>query len=124
VTNLTDHDPGSLRDAIATTLPGGTVDFQPGLSGTISLTTATLSIAHDVTIVGPGQGVITVSGSSTFRVFNISSGLSVTLSGLTIGGGAVTNDDGGGIWNAGSLVVNGCTINSNTSTNGKGGRHL
>src|SRR5215813_7532273 len=42
VTNLSDHDPGSLRDAIATTPNGGTVDFEPGLTGTIILTTGEL----------------------------------------------------------------------------------
>jgi hypothetical protein len=38
VTSLTDSGPGSLREAIAYTASGGTVDFQPGLRGTITLT--------------------------------------------------------------------------------------
>ena len=71
VTNLTDHDLGSLRDAIASTPSGGTVDFQAGLSGTIVLTTSELAIAKDLTISGPGADVITVSGNRAFRVFNI-----------------------------------------------------
>src|SRR5436309_16086934 len=38
VTTLSDGVPGSLRDALATTPAGGVVDFQPGLSGPITLT--------------------------------------------------------------------------------------
>ncbi len=34
MTNLNDAGSGSLRDAIASTPTGGTVDFQPGLTGT------------------------------------------------------------------------------------------
>src|SRR5215469_2866993 len=71
VTNLTDHDPGSLRDAIATTPAGGTVDFQAGLSGTITLATGQLAINKDLTIAGPGADVITVSGNHASRVFDI-----------------------------------------------------
>jgi hypothetical protein len=41
VTNLSDHDPGSLRDAIASTPAGGTVDFQRGLTGTITRRSST-----------------------------------------------------------------------------------
>src|SRR5262249_15453 len=38
VTNLNDAGAGSLRQAILDTPAGGTVDFQPGLAGTITLT--------------------------------------------------------------------------------------
>src|SRR5690348_9803265 len=53
VTNLDDIGPGSLRDAIAITPAGGTVDFQPGLAGTITLTNGALIIDHDLTVAGP-----------------------------------------------------------------------
>src|SRR5262249_20810660 len=78
VTNLRDHDPGSLRDAIATTPPGGTVDFQPGLSGTITLTSDTLAIVNDLTIAGPGSNVVTVSGIRAFQMFTIAPTITVT----------------------------------------------
>ena len=45
VTNLLDSGSGSLRDAIANTPVGGVVDFQPGLAGTITLTTGELTIS-------------------------------------------------------------------------------
>src|SRR5262249_11192475 len=71
VTNLSDHDPGSLRDAIASTPGGGTIDFQPGLSGTITLTTGGLALNKDVTITGPGADVVTVSGNHASSVLSV-----------------------------------------------------
>src|SRR6516162_9835034 len=103
VTNLSDHDPGSLRDAIATTPAGGTVDFQPGLTGTITLTSGQLGISEDLTIAGPGREVITVSGNNASRVFEVFGGTSVTLSGLTVTSGGMT----GRFFGGGILVDNG-----------------
>jgi hypothetical protein len=120
VTNLSDHDPGSLRDTIATTPDGGTVDFQPGLSGTITLTTGELDINKDLTIEGPGADVITVSGNYASRVLNTAN-LTVVISGLTIADGMVT-EGGGGIYNSGGkLIITGCTFSGNASCNAPGG---
>jgi predicted outer membrane repeat protein len=115
VTNLSDHDPGSLRDAIATTPVGGTVDFQPGLSGPITLTTGELGINKDVTIAGPGADVITVSGNHASRVFDVGDALTVNISGLTISDGSVNNANGGGIDNQGTLTVTNSTLSGNSA---------
>lgn len=123
VTNLTDHDPGSLRDAIATTPAGGTVDFEPRLSGTITLTSGTLAITKDLTIAlglfltGP----LTVSGNHTFQVFNIAADTTVTISGLTVADG-VSGGQGGGIYNAGTLTLEKIVLLGNTANaTGEGG---
>src|SRR5262249_52405463 len=114
VTNLTDHDPGSLRDAIAITSSGGVVDFRPGLTGTIPLTTGELVIAKDLTITGPGAEMITVSGNDALRVFNIAPTFTAAISGLTISNGRGT-PDGGGILSAGTVTITGCTFRGNLS---------
>jgi hypothetical protein len=114
VTNLADAGPGSLRDALSTTPGGGTVDFLPGLSGTIALTSAGLTISQDVDIAGPGAGRIIVSGDHRFRVFDINPGVTATITGLTIAGGRVTNDDGGGIRNAGTLHLSETVLTGNS----------
>jgi hypothetical protein len=116
VTNLTDHDPGSLRDAIAATPTGGTVEFQPGLSGTIILTSGTLAIAQDITIAGPGSGVITISGNNQFQVFDIAPEVSARIAGLAIANGLNPGGDGNGISNSGTLAISACAISSNGST--------
>src|SRR5262249_58695689 len=105
------------RDAIATTPAGGTVDFQAGLSGIITLTTGELAINQDLTIAGPGADVITVSGTNVSRVFDIGVTFTVDISGLTIADGSVTglNSKGGGIYNQGTLTVTDCTLSGNSA---------
>jgi hypothetical protein len=146
VTNLSDHDPGSLRDAIATTPDGGTVDFQPGLTGTITLTSGELAINKDLTIEGPGADVITVSGNNASQVFDrvfYIGNFTVAISGLTIAkgmqgyGGGIANsgtltitastfsgnsasESGGGIINAATLIITGCTFSANTAVDESG----
>jgi predicted outer membrane repeat protein len=118
--NLNDAGMGSLRDAIAITPSGGTVDFQPGLTGTITLTTGELAINQDLSISGPGADVITVSGNNASRVFDLTgSGVAVTLAGLTIANGRA--DQGGGIQNSGTLTVSNCTVTGNTAGTDGGG---
>jgi hypothetical protein len=117
VTNLLDAGPGTLRQAILDTPPGGTVDFQADLSGTITLTSGELSIAKDLTIAGPGANVITVSGNGASRVFDITGAFAVAITGLTIGDGQVVgvNAAGGGINNAGMLTITACLFMDNAA---------
>jgi len=119
VTNLNDSGPGSLRDAIFSTPPGGTVDFQPGLNGTIPLA-STLPIAKNLTIRGESQDTpqdpfgpgIKISGNQHFQVFNIAAGYTVVISGLVIENGFSNNDGytGGNIQNAGDLTLRNCYV--------------
>ena len=100
VTNLDADGPGSLRDAIENTTDA-TVDFAPGLTGTITLTNASgddIDIDRSLTINGPGADVITVSGNDETRIFDIASksqtAEDVVISGLTLTQG---NEPGGAI---------------------------
>src|SRR5262245_64683427 len=66
VLNLADSGPGSLRAAVlvANTSPGADViDFAPGLTGTIALTSGQLNITDALTIDGSGARVLAVSGN-------------------------------------------------------------
>ena len=124
VTNTMDNMPGqplidgSLRQAIAlsNSTPGpNEVDFAPGLSGTIGLTSGQLQITNDVRIVGPGADVLSVSGNNASRVFDVDSGTTATFSGLTINGGSAT--EGGGVLNQGNLTITASAISDNTANN-------
>jgi hypothetical protein len=118
VTNLMDSGPGSLRQAIIDTPAGGTVDFQDGLSGTITLTSAPLTINKILTIEGPGASVITVSGNHARQVFVIPSPFTVAMSGLTIANGNAGNaGNGSGISNGGALTITNCTLSGNSAAN-------
>src|SRR5262249_22149369 len=52
-----------------------------------------------LTIDGPGAGRLTVSGNQASRVFDVQTGATATLAGLTIADGLVVADGGGGIAN-------------------------
>jgi hypothetical protein len=118
VTNTNDSGPGSLRQAIANAAPGETIDFAGSVSGTITLTTGQLTIDKNLTIQGPGANRLTVSGNNSTRVFIVASGTpSITLSGLTIAHGRVTDGAGGAIFDSGTglLTISKCVVSGNAA---------
>jgi predicted outer membrane repeat protein len=117
VTNLNDAGGGSLRQAILdsnsdTTSGVNEIDFSAGLSGTITLTSGELIVSNGVSIVGPGQDSLSVSGNGYRRVFVIGSGVTASLSGMTISGGSA--QFGGGIYNNGTLAIDASTLSGNS----------
>jgi hypothetical protein len=92
VTNLNDAGPGSLRQAIidANADPSGdTIVFQPGLRGTILLTSGQLIVTGSVAITGPGSGLLDITVNGPFRLFQLGTGTvqHYELSGVTLLGG-------------------------------------
>src|SRR4051812_8520218 len=73
VMNLADNGTGSLRAQVAAATSGDTIDFTTGLTGTITLTSGEIAFSKNLTIQGPGSGVLSVSGNNASRIFNISS---------------------------------------------------
>jgi hypothetical protein len=118
VTDLADDGPGSLRAAVTQAAVGDTIDFAPGLSGTILLTSGELAINQSLSIAGPGSDQIAVSGGATTRVFEVGAGAAVAIGGLTITGGHVaapgfSTGVGAGVANYGSLTLTDCDIVDN-----------
>src|SRR5262249_7691390 len=100
VAHLADSGPGSLRPAVldANANPGfDLIVFAPAAHGTIGLTTGQLSITDDLGVVGPGADQLAVSGNHQSRIFSISGGATVAITGLTIRDGLSVGSDGGGI---------------------------
>jgi hypothetical protein len=119
VTNTNDSGPGSLRQALADANDGDMIEF--AVTGTIGLTSGELLVAKNITISGPGAENLAVNGNNQSRVFHIASGETVTISGLTITNGHVS-DSGGGIYNDHAvLILNDCTISDNSATGNLGG---
>jgi hypothetical protein len=125
VTNANDSGSGSLRAAIlcanAYTDPDGSViEFAPSMDNqTITLaSTLELSETHGPEIIDGSGANVTVSGGGSVRVFRVDSGVSATMRGLTVSGGMVTASDpnGGGLDNAGSLILDHCTISGNDNS--------
>jgi hypothetical protein len=128
VTNLNDSGAGSLRDAIAAANnspdPVNTIDFAPGVHGTIGLATALPDLAQNVSLEGPGAESLivtrsTAAGTPAFGIFTVGPGVQATLSGLTICHGSAA--DGGGIDNQGSLVLRDSIVCLSTASDRGGG---
>ena len=94
---------------------GDTINFDPSVN-IVTLTTAELVIAKSITISASPQ-MVTVQRASQapqFRIFHVMPGHSVEINGLTISGGHITDDNGGGILNDNStLTIAHCTVNGN-----------
>lgn len=126
VTNNSDSGVGSLRQAVADANPGDVITFASQVSGTITLNSGQLVINKSLTITGPGAANLAISGNNASRVISITTGVNVTLLGLTIYGGnpgfAGTFYElvGGGISNSGTLTLTHVTLTGNTSPNGGG----
>ncbi|HEY0320623.1 MAG TPA: Ig-like domain repeat protein, partial [Pyrinomonadaceae bacterium] len=119
-------DPGignndcTLREAInAANLDAGleTITFAPALTSggpaTITLDGlgALANIAGDLTITGPTNNRLTISGNNTSRVFTIDPTFNVAISNLTIANGR--DGFGGGIYSEGNLTITNSTLTNN-----------
>ena len=115
VTNLNDSGTGSLRQAIdnANTTPGSdTINFSTG--GTITLTSGQITVTDTLIINGPGAGALAISGNHASRIFSIASGVTVTISGLSLLNG-YDPSAGGAIGNAGNLTIDSSTLANNAA---------
>ena len=130
VTNLDDAGAGSLRQAVidADAAAGGDiVNFQQGLSGTITLTTGEIDThsanSDALEIRGPGPSVITVSGNDSSRIFytHVDETAPVVISGLTLTDGNAGGSDGGAVYLRDSVVeLHDLRITSSTGDTGGG----
>ncbi|MBK9315429.1 MAG: hypothetical protein IPM55_14490 [Acidobacteria bacterium] len=136
VQNTGDSGPGSLREAISLATPGDTIEFGPTVLsiGSIQLTSGELLINKDLTIHGPGSGMLTiqrVNGTGDYSIFTITGGATVTIEGLTITNGRAIDstgtipekNDGGGIniINGGNLTLIDCIVTANYAISSGGG---
>ncbi len=113
VTSPNDSGSGSLRETIALANAGDTIEFSPYLVGSIALTGGPIAITQYLNFQGPGANNLAIYGNMNSRVFQVGAGVTASISGLTIEGGV--SGSGGGISNAGTLFLTGCTVSGNTS---------
>jgi CSLREA domain-containing protein len=85
---------------------------------TINLNSALPDLSTNIAINGPGPDKLTVrrNSAANFRIFNITTTGSASISGLTIRDGSVSPLEGGGIRNAAAtLNVMNCTLSNNAA---------
>jgi uncharacterized repeat protein (TIGR01451 family) len=125
VANGNDAGAGSLRQAIADACPGDTITFAPGVT-TVTLTSAELAIAKDLTITGANTTITrsAAGGTPLFRLFHVTgAGTDVVLNNLVLTNGDVRGvavDPAGGavrVIEAG-LQINNSTLSGNFASEG------
>ena len=147
VSNNGDTGAGSLRQTVIDAGSGDTINFS--FTGTITLTTGSITISKNLTITGPGSGSLTIDGNANDQIFVVNGAWTVSISDLTLNnastggsGGAIDNEGGtltvtrcvlsnstaalgGGVYqNGGTLDMTDCTVSGNTGVSNGGGVYL
>jgi hypothetical protein len=123
----------SLRIAIADAnahAGADTITFSPTVfpsnsTHTIDLTGGQLAITGSTTITGPGDSALVVNAQGKSRVFQVSSGATVSISGMEITQGVASSAAnvtaiGGGILNSGSLTLSNDLLSVDDAKGGAG----
>jgi hypothetical protein len=121
-TNTSDSGPGSLRQAIldANASPEEDVIGCQTL-GVISLDSALPTITGSTRIIGPGTNLLSVSGMGRHRVLATAQWSRCAFSDFQVVDGYVTNGNGAGIVNYGTLLVTNLSLGRNVVERGGGG---
>ncbi len=117
VTSPANDGRGSLRAAITSANASFSDDVITIEVVTVTLTTALPPLADNgtLTIVGEDYEILRAPGSPAFRIFEVSSGAEVTLSGLFLTGGSPAADQNGGaiLNDGGTLHIIACNLYDN-----------
>ena len=102
---------------------GNVIGFDPSVFATPQTITLSATLILSGTggpevIQGPGANTVMISGNNAVGVFQVDSGTTATVTGLTISGGSA--NFGGGIYNVGALTVMDCTVEDNLAGFGGG----
>lgn len=125
VTSTDDAGPGTLRAAVTSAntdpSPPATIAFAPGVTGVIDLLSP-LALSQSATIEGPGASALELDGNGgNIQVLTVSSGATVSISGLRFAFGAAPDPGngspamGGAISNHGTLTVTASRFDHNSA---------
>jgi Right handed beta helix region len=120
VSNTNSTGSGSLAQAMsdAFTHPGLDRIFFSGLSGTIGLTSDLTAVDQPLEVHGPGANVLTISGNNAHRIFNVTSGGDMIVSGLTMTNGNPSGSGGAVLNSSGTVTIQDSNISGNTGYGG------
>ncbi len=116
-TNIYDGTSGpklTIKNATGTVNNNGTVHIADGVYSGENNTGITIS--QNMNIIGQSQYSTIINGLNTAQIFNITSGVNVTIHDLTIKNGNATV--GGAVYTEGNLTLQKCTIINNTAEDG------
>ncbi|MBA2678623.1 MAG: right-handed parallel beta-helix repeat-containing protein, partial [Ktedonobacteraceae bacterium] len=121
VTNIHNSGTGSLRWCIDNAPTGGTITFDSGLQGTLTLTgnSLTVQMGKELTINGPGADRLTLHNGDAKPVLVVPEKSRLTISGLSFQGGKQAKQSI--LLNHGQLTINNSAISRNSSSGDGGG---
>jgi hypothetical protein len=120
VTTANDAGAGSLRQAVLDGVAGEIITFDASVAGkTIVLSTGAIAIDKALTIEGPATSGVRISGGLLSRVFDVAPNGVVVFRNVSIVDGVA--DEGGGIRNAGKVLIDHSLIANNTATSTSSG---
>lgn len=135
VSNANDSGANSLRQAVIDANgngdPSNTINFSLPTGSVITLTGGQITVSKTLTLTGPGNNGITISGNLSDRIFDVtpvSGDIDLTIEGLTLRDGYVTgvggciraqpgNDDYLGTVTLNNSIVTGCTAEATGGAN-------
>ncbi|CAG4929313.1 choice-of-anchor Q domain-containing protein [Acidithrix sp. C25] len=115
----------TIANAITNANNGDTINV--GSSSATSPFREAVTVSKDLTITGQGATSTFVGGTSSTNnmvsgsVFTVDSGITATITAMTVQYGDGSNGYGGGIFNKGTLTATNDTISNNRSSQGSGG---
>lgn len=115
---------GSGADTIS--LPAGNYLLTIAGRNENAALTGDLDLTADLTITGAGQATTIIDAGTLDRVFHIGVGSTIEISGVTIGGGRVTANFGGGVFvnNGSTLTLTDSQVIGNSAASGGGGIYV
>jgi hypothetical protein len=118
VTNLSDSLPGSLRDAVtqanATIGVPDVITFAPGVTGTIALLVSGIDVDDQLSINGPGAGLLTITPAA--GQYALGTTKQLAISGVTFAGGSGVNAAVVSGLGLASLTLQSCVFSNNSGT--------
>jgi len=113
VTNCDDSGPGSLRDIASTAEDDSSIDLTALTCSTITLTSGAVNFLIDsVALYGPGPDKLSIVGNDSDRVIGHGGSGTLSINGLTLTNGAITNSGGGCVYSAGSVRLYDTVVSS------------
>jgi uncharacterized repeat protein (TIGR03803 family) len=100
----------TLPYAVTHALNGDQITFASSLSGSTITLTSTLMISHNVTITGLGAANLAVSGGGSVQDFFIDTGVTASITGMTLKNAYCASYTSGNNYNNGAAVVNKGTL--------------